>query len=452
MTLNISTKVEDLSSVKKKISVEIGADDVNKRIRDAFRDLGKKVRIPGFRPGKVPLEILERRFGRQVTDDLTKSLINETLPQVLKDNNIQPVSFPLIENDPVKKGSAFKYIATLEVNPQIELKEEFYKGIELPKEKLDIKDRDIEEQLKHIQFDYGKLVTLKEDRGIQEGDFAVLEYEAYEGDKPIEDMKASNFLLKIGSNDFHPEFEKALLGVKKGDNKTISIEFPQDYKNIKLAGKHVDFKVKVMDIKIMEVPPLDDEFAKRVGQEFNTLEDLKKRIKEELVKREENRITAQMKLRALDIIGKKVDFELPESLVEYETRKSIDSIKENLKRSGSTLEKAGLNEEKLRKELRPSSEKKVKNMLILQKIAKNENITISEDDLNKAFQDIADSLGQDIQVVRDYYEQNQLMGSLRQSLLEEKTLNYIINNAKIDLVEKERLIEIDSKGVKEEKK
>ncbi len=452
MAVNINANIENLSSVKKRISVEIGPDDVNRRIRDAYRNLGKRVRVPGFRPGKVPMEILERRFGRQVTDDLTRTLINETLPQVLQDNNIEPVTFPLIENDVVKKGEAFKYTATIEVNPEIDIKDEHYKGIEIQKEKLNVTEEDVEEQLKRIQFNYGKLVSLEEDRGLQEGDFAVLEYEAFEDGNPIEDVKASNFLLKIGSNDFHPDFEKSLLGLKKGEERNVSVQFPSDYKNLKLAGKSVDFKVKILDIKVMDVPPLNDEFAKMVGPDFNTIDELKARIKEEFIKREEQRIDAQMKLRALNMIGENVEFELPDSLVEIETTKAINNIKENLKRSGSSLEKAGLSEEKLRKDLRPSSEKKVKNMLILEHIARKENLTVTDDEIMEAYRDIAEKLGQDLQVVIDYYQQNQLVGSLRRSLLEEKTLNYIIDNAKINIVEKDKLIELDSgdKGKKEE--
>jgi len=247
----------------------------------------------------------------------------------------------------------------------------------------------------------------------------------------------------VGSNDFHPEFEKGLIGLKRGESKTIKIEFPEDYKNIKLAGKIADFKVKIKDIKIMDIPPLNDDFAKMVGSEFNTLDELREKLKEELIKREEERIDRELKSRALQIIGEKVEFELPESLVDFELNKAIENIRENLKRTGSSIEKAGLNEEKLRNDLRPASEKRVKNMLILEEIASKENIEISENELMDGFKEIALKMGQDPQVVKNYYEQNNMIDSLKRSLLEEKTLNYIINNAKIKVVEKDKLKESD---------
>jgi trigger factor len=338
----------------------------------------------------------------------------------------------MVENETLRAGQNFRYAAIIEVKPVFELKD--YTGLEVEKEALSVTDEDVDKQVEEIRRANGTLNSLEEERGIQENDYAVLEYEAFEGDKPLEGVKAQNFMLRVGSHDFHPEFEKKLFGLRAGETASIEVDFEEDYFHSRLAGKKVRFKVKVVDVKVMELPPLDDAFAKSLGEDFPDLETLKNKVKEELIAKEEKRIDTALKKSLLKKISDTVDFELPESLVDSEIRLAIDNVKQNLMRMGGSMEKAGLTEPKLRQDFRPASEKRVKDLLILGEIARQNDLTISEPELVDGFKDLAERSGQDAEVLQRYYEAKQLTEAFKEQLLEEKTLNYLVKAANISEV------------------
>ncbi|MGD9075307.1 MAG: trigger factor [Desulfobacteraceae bacterium] len=433
----MKTKLEEISSVKKKLEIEIEAGEVNKKIEEAYRELRKGVKLPGFRPGKVPRKILERRFGNQVIDDVTRRLVNETLPKAVEETKTIPLSMPIIENEILKLGQNFRYSAIMEVRPEFELKD--YMGLEVEKELFSVADEDVEAQMEEIRKTHGQLSSVETERGIKEEDFAVIEYEGLEDGKALEGIKNSNFLVRVGSNDFHPDFEKALIGLKKGEMSEFNVDFEDDYSQPKLAGKSVKFNVKVIDIKEMNLPELNDDFAKNLGADFQDLDDLKDKIRETLTDREEKRVDRELKMRLLKKVSDSVDFELPESLLESELNGAMESIRQNLLRSGSNMEKAGLNEEKLKEDLRPASEKRVKDMLVLGEIARGNDLDITEAELLAGFKELALSTGQDPEALRQYYEANNLRESFRQQLLEEKTLNYLVKGANITEVEADKI-------------
>ncbi len=433
----MKTRIEEISPVKKKLEIEIEAGEVNKKVDEAYRELRKGARLPGFRPGKVPRKILERRFGNQVLDDVTRRLVNETLPKAVEETHTIPLTIPVIENEILKVGQDFKYSAVVEVRPEFELKD--YMGYEVEKEIFSVSEEDVEAQLEEIRKSHGQLSSLEKERGIRAEDFAVIEYEGFEDGKALQGIKNSNFLVKVGGKDFHPDFEKALIGLKKGDVSEFNVNFEEDYFQPKLAGKSVQFKVKVIDIKALNLPELNDEFAKNLGADFQDLHDLKDKIRKSLTEREEKRVDRELKMRLLKKVSDSVDFELPESLVASELNGAIENIRQNLLRSGSSLEKAGLTEEKLKEDLRPASEKRVKDMLVLGEIARKNDLEITEVELSGGFKELALSAGQEPEALRKYYEANNLKESFRQQLLEEKTLNYLVKGANIIEVEADKI-------------
>jgi trigger factor len=429
----MKASIEQITPVKKRLTVEVDSEEVNRKIEEAYKELKKRAKVDGFRPGKVPRNILERYFGEQVTQDVKRGLLSETLPQAFEETKIFPVAMPVIENESLKAGEGYTYVALMEVRPEFELKD--YMGLELDKEKVSVSEETVNSQIEEIRRVNSRLKPLEEDRGIRNDDCAILEYEAFEGDKPIEGVKAQNFLVRVGSNQFHPEFEKGLLGLKAGQSSEITSDFEKEHPNSKLAGKKVLFKVKVTDVKLMELPELNDDFAKSLGADFNDLETLKNRIREDIKGREEKRVDRELKRKLLDRIGATVSFDLPESLVESEMIYAIETVKQNLTRMGSSFEKAGLTEEKVREDFRPASEKRVKDLLILGEIARQNDLTLSESELDEGFADLAKGIGQDPKVVRQYYEAKELMEGFRDRLLEEKTLNYLVKGAKIRDIE-----------------
>jgi trigger factor len=404
----MKTNLEELSPVKKKLSIEIESKEVDKKLNEAYRELGKKAKIPGFRPGKVPRKILETHFSTQVTEDVTKNLISETFPMAIQEVETFPLGAPLLEKDILKQGQNFKYSAVMEVRPKFEVKD--YLELEVEKERLSVSEEDVRKQLEQIR----------------------------EANGPLEGIKSPNFLLKVGSNEFHPGFDEALTGLHKEDETEIRVDFEKDHYHSKLAGKSLDFKVKITDIKEMVLSELNDEFAQNLGADIKDLEDLKNKVKESITAQEEKRIDRDLKQRILKKISDSVDFELPQILIESEIDYAVENVAQNLIRSGSSLEKAGLSEEKLREEFTPSAQKRVKGLLILGEIAKQDNIEVDEEDLANSLRDLAANTGQDMETIRKYYEAKNMIGSLKEKLLEEKTLNYLVKNAKIS--------EVDEKG------
>ncbi|RLC25166.1 MAG: trigger factor [Deltaproteobacteria bacterium] len=441
----MKTHLEDISSVKKKLSVEVEPGDVDKKLDAAYRRLGRQARIPGFRPGKIPRKILETRFGEQVMEDVSRDLIGESLPEAITELAVFPLGTPLIEKETIKTGEPFRYSATMEVRPRLEVKD--YLNVAVEKEKVSVTEADVQKQLEQIREGNGKLTAVSGDRAAQTGDYVVLEYRGFVDGEPLEGIHSDNFLLKIGSNDFHPRFEESLVGLGKGREADIHVDFEENYYHSKLAGKGVDFKVKIHDIKEMVLPDLDDTFAKNLGAGFNDLSELKEKIRENLTDRENRRVEKELKQRLIETVCKEVECELPQTLVASEISYAVENIRQNFIRSGASLEKMGFSEEKMRDEFRPQAEKRVKELLVLGEIARAEGLEINEEDIEEGLKELSQSTGQDVAILRKYYEARDLMGSLKEKLLEEKTLNYLVEHANISEVDK---VSDDDRGSEKE--
>ena len=435
----MKASLEDISAIKKKLIIEIESKEVDKKLNAAFKDLGKKAKIPGFRPGKVPRKILEKRFGDDVVDDVARDLINDSFPQALQEVDTMPLGTPALEKETLKQGEDFKYSAVIEVRPQFEVTE--YQGIEVEKEKYFTSDEDVEARIEQIRQSNGNLNSIEQGRPIQKDDHAVLDYEVFEGDSPLDDMKAANSMLKVGNNDIHPQFDEGLIGLNKDDDAEINVAFEDNDSNPALAGKILKYKVKVIDIKEMILPELNDEFAKNLGGDFKDMEDLRTKMKEMISSQEENRIDREMKGRLIKKITDNIDFETPQILIESEIDYALENFKQSLSQSGTSLEQTGIAEETLRENFRPASERRVREMLVLEEIAKKDEITVSEEDLEEGFKNMAASMGQESEIVRQYYEARGLTDTFKDKLVEEKTLNSLVESAKILEVDREELSE-----------
>ncbi len=435
----MKASLEDISAIKKKLIVEIESKEVDKKLNTAYKDLGKKAKISGFRPGKVPRKILERRFGDDVVDDVSRDLINDSFPKALQEVDTMPLGTPALDKETLKQGQDFKYSAVIEVRPQFEVTE--YQGVEVEKEKYSISDEDVEARIEQIRQTNGNLNSIEQGRPIQKDDYAALDYEVFDGDSSLDDMKATNSMLRVGNNEIHPQLDEGLIGLNKDDDAEINVDFEDNDSNPAIAGKSLKYKVKVIDIKEMVLPELNDEFAKNLGGDFKDLEDLRSKMKEMISNQEENRIDREMKGRLINKITEKIDFETPQILIESEIDYALENFKQSLSQSGTSLEQAGIAEETLRENFRPASERRVREMLVLEEIAKKDEITVSEEDLEEGFKDMAASMGQEAEIVRQYYEARGLTDTFKDKLVEEKTLNSLVESAKILEVDREELSE-----------
>jgi len=429
----METNIEEISQVKRQISVEIETEEVTKKLDQAYNELSKRAKVKGFRPGKTPRKILEQYYGKEIMTDVKNDLIKESFSKVIEETKLFPLGNPSIEDEAIRPGENFRYTILMEIRPDFELKE--YMGISVEKEILNISEDNADKKLEEIREAHAQLVFINEERGIKEGDYVIIDYECMWKDKPIKGIEGKDFMIHVGDKNFYPEIESGIKGLKKAEEKDIKIDFSEDFSDRRLANKSVLFHIRVEDIKKKDLSDLNDDFARSLGKEFKSLADLREKVKKEITLQEEKKIDSELKKRLLKKITAKVDFELPEAMVENEIEYSMATIKQNFLRAGSKLESANISEDTMRQDLKLAAERKVKEELILSKIADLEDIKLEDSDIRHGFQELATQTGQDLTILQQYYEKNNLMDSFRNQLLIEKILNHLVQGATISEVQ-----------------
>jgi trigger factor len=427
----MKANVEEISSIKKKVSIEISEDQVNKEVESFYKDLGKKAKIKGFRPGKVPRDILERYFKDYVKAEVIQKLIEETYPQALSETDLHPVSPPVIDPGGFEDGKPFQYSAMIEVKPDIQLEE--YTGLKIEGKKEEVKDEEVEERLKALQNLHANLKTISEARPIQTGDYVIVDYEARLGGKPLEGGKAIDFTVEVGSGQFIPAFEEKLIGLKPEEEKEIEVSFPEDYGYQKWAGKTISFHVKIKEIKEKILPPLDDEFAKDLG-DYSSFEELKVKLKGEIEKEKELALERQLKDQVVDQLLEINPFDVPESLVGEQAKAMVSDTKLRLAAQGVALKKLGVSEEKLQEDYKAMAQKQVRTFLILEKIAGAEGIAVTDEEADDRLREMSERMHQKFDVVKRYYEKNGLLPEVKAGIIRDKTLNFLLEKANISYV------------------
>jgi len=427
----MKANVEEISSIKKKVSIEIPEDQVTQEVESFYKDVGKKAKIKGFRPGKVPRNILERYFKDYVKAEVIQKLIEETYPKALSETDLHPVSPPVIDPGEFEVGKPFQYSAVLEVKPEVKL--EGYTGLKIEGKKEEVKDEEVEGRLKALQNLHANLKTISEARPIQAGDYVIVDYEASMGGKPLEGGKAIDFTVEVGSGQFIPAFEEKLIGLKPEEEKEIEVSFPEDYGYQKWAGKTISFHVKIKEIKERILPPLDDEFAKDLG-DYSSFEELKAKLKGEIEKEKELGLERQLKDQVMDQLLEANPFEVPESLVEEQTKTLVSDTKLRLAAQGVDLKNLGLSEEKLQEDYKAMAQKQVKTFLILEKIADQEGIAVTNEEADDRLREMSERMHQKFDVVKRYYEKNGLLPEVKAGIIRDKTLNFLLEKASINYV------------------
>jgi len=425
----METSIEEISQVKRQINVEIETEEVTKKLDQAYNKLSKRVKVKGFRPGKAPRRILEQYYGKEIMTDVKNDLIKESFSKVIEETKLFPLGNPSIEAEAIQPGKNFNYTILMEIRPDFELKE--YMGISVEKEILNISEDNVDKKLKELREAHAQLVSINEERGIKEGDYVIINYDCTWKDEHVKGIEGKDFMIHIGDKNFYPEIESGIRGLKKAEKKDIKIDFSEDFSDRRLANKSVTFHISVEDIKKKDLPDLNDDFARSLGKEFKSLADLRERVKKEITLQEEKRIDSELKKRLLKKITAKVDFELPQTMVENEIEHSMATIKQNFLRAGTKLESANISEDTMRQDLKLAAEEKVKEGLILSKIADLEGIKLEDSDIRDGFQELAAQTGQNLAILQQYYEKNNLMDSFRNQILMEKILNHLVQGAKI---------------------
>ncbi len=427
----MKTSVEEISSIKKKISIEIPEDQVTKEVDSFYRELGGKAKIKGFRPGKVPRNILERYFKDYVKAEVIQKLIEDTYPKALSETDVHPVSPPGIDPGEFEEGKPFQYAVVVEVKPDIKL--EGYTGLKIEGKKEEVKEEEVEGRLKALQNLHANLKTILEARPIQAGDYVIIDYEATMGGKPLEGGKAIDFTVEVGSGQFIPTFEEKLIGLRPEEEREIEVSFPEDYGYQKWAGKTISFGVKIKEIKEKILPPLDDEFAKDLG-DYSSLEALKAKLKGDIEKEKELALERQLKDQVVDQLLEANPFEVPQSLVEGQVKAMVSDTKFKLAAQGVDLKNLGVSEEKLQEDYKTMAQKQVRTFLILEKIAGQEGIAVTDEEAENRLKEMSERTHQKFDAVKRYYEKNELLPELKAGIIRDKTLSFLLERARVNYI------------------
>ncbi len=431
--------VEDLSSVKKILHIEIPEDKVIGELDKAYNDLKKTAKIKGFRPGKAPRSVLERLFKKKVHADVSSSLIQNSFVDAIKEKDLKIVGSPKIDPPELDGKTSYKYDATVEIKPEI--KEIDFKGLSLKKTLYQVSDEEIDTQLKMLQKNLAQKKIVEEDRPVQEGDFALIDYEGFKDGKPFaETQKTENFMLKIGDGSILKEFDEKLIGMKPGDNREIKVIFPEDYFNNKLATLEITFQVTLREIREEVLPKIDDEFAKKLGT-YKTLDELKKAITDNLTQGYAKRAEQELNEQIFTALIAKTDFEIPDSIVNYELENIIADAERSFVYHNTSMEQLGLTREKLSEKYRDTAEKQVRRQLILGKIIEQQNLTLSDEDMEDGFKEMAKTYNRPLEEINDYYKQNNdKVEFFKHALLEKHAIKLIIEKSNIEDVKPEQKV------------
>ena len=432
--LAMKVTVEQISEIISRVNVELPGEAVSRQLKKAYNRLNRSAKVRGFRPGKVPLTILKRHYGDQVNQEVGLDLINETLMEAVAQTGMEVVSQSDLDREPLQEGEPFRYSFVVEVKPEVQARE--YKNIPAKRPPVVVSDEEVAAELALRREANFHLASLKEARPIQEGDHAILDFKTFVDGKPLPDGEAKGFHLEVGSNRFNPEFENEIIGASKGEEKEIQVAFPIDYGNKNLAGKKATFQVAVKDIREKVLPELNDEFAKNLGG-FESLQDLRSAVRQELEKNKIKRIDDEIWVQICDELLNRNPFEVPRSMVEQELQRMLDTIQYRLSSQNLTLEQAGMDEETFKERNREMAERRVRTSLLLERISHQEKIEISDEEMEQGLRETAEKMNQPYDKVRDFYQRSNMMDSYRHQLLEEKVIHFLQDQA--DIVEVEQV-------------
>lgn len=422
----IQVELEDLGQVKRKLAIVVPKEEVSQEMDRAYRDLGKRAKVKGFRPGKVPRTVLAMYYKKQVEQDVSDALVRRSLQEALQEKDLKPVGLNWPEPlPPVREGEDFRFVVELEVAP--EFTAENYFGLALRDPGVEVTDEMVEARLHEIREANAMLQPVAEVRPVREGDYVILDYQGYFAGEPLTEAKGENVYLEVGAGKFSPEFESNLVGLLPGAETRFAVDLPGNFFNPLIAGKTVEFQVKIHEIKERVVPELDDAFAQSLGGKFQTVADLREAVRQDIIKAKERERQSRLEQQVLERLIASHPFELPPSLVRQEQENMLREQLAHLQQYNINFE--GLDLQKMLEAVRPRAEFRVRSRLLINQIARQEGIQVEESEVEAALQRLADSRGRTLAEVREYYREQNLMDYLRQDLLNEKVVKLLIEKA-----------------------
>ena len=431
----MNVKIEDISSVKKKLFFEIAADKVDAEFDKALQAVSKKAKIKGFRPGKIPRTLVEQYYGPQIEQQALERLINDSYFGALREHRIPAISDPeIVENAALTRGQSFSYEAQVEVKPEITAKD--YTGLTLEKEILDFDEKIVTDRLEELRQSRSELQVATRDVA-QDGDFVIIDFEGSVNGNLFPGGTAQGHVLELGSGSFIPGFEEQVVGMKRAEERQVEVTFPENYGNKELAGKLASFRVNVQEIKAKVLPALTDEFAHELGLE--NLEQLREKIAASHRSQEASRIDGDLRERLVKALIERNPVEVPEKMLQGQLDYMLLTIRRRLQSQGMSLEMMGMNEESFRAMYRETAIGQVQGMLLLESIARQEGIRVEVAELNDKIKQIAEMSNAPLDSVLKYYAGAEARQALLVQAVEEKTVQFLLDKSTIREVAKAEL-------------
>jgi trigger factor len=424
----MSAKWEKQEGNQGVLTVEVEADQFDEALDKAFKKVVKQVNVPGFRKGKMPRAMFEKRFGvESLYQDALDIILPEAYSKAVEEAGIEPVDRPEIDIEKIEKGENLIFTAKVTVKPEVKLGQ--YKGLEVEKMDTTVTEEDVNNELKTLQERHAELVV-KEEGTVENGDIAVIDFEGFVDGEAFEGGKGENYSLEIGSGTFIPGFEEQLIGLEAGAEKDVEVTFPEEYHAEELAGKPAVFKVKVHEIKTKELPALDDEFAKDVDEEVETLDALKAKIKERLQTEKTNEAEAALRDTLVEKAADNAEVDIPEAMFNTESDRMMQEFEQRLQMQGLNLDLyyqfSGQDEEALRAQMRPDAEKRVKINLTLEAIAKAENLEVTDAEVEEELAKMAEMYNIPVENIKGMVS----VEGLKEDLKIRKAIDFLVENSK----------------------
>jgi trigger factor len=424
--------IDELNPVQRKVRVELPVETVASEFSRAYKNLGRRVRVKGFRTGKIPRSVLQGIYGDEVKGEVRSHLVEESLGKIIRERGLQIVSRPEIEANDLSEGGGFSFSAVFEIKPEITVRD--YLSIEVEKVKLSITDAQVEEALQRLQESHARLELVGNRDVVQKGDFVTLDFNGSLEGKPFAGGKGENYTLEVGAGQALPQFDDAVTGLQLGAPQNVQVKYPENYPNNEIAGKVVDFSLVAREIKQKVVPALDDEFAKDHG-ECASLDELRDRIRERLMGELKRYQDEDLKEKIISGLIDAHSFAAPPSMIERQTRYLMERYQNQISSQAGADGAAAPPVEEAKKTMEARAMRQVQATLLVEKIAQLEKIEITDKEVQERVDSVARAASERAKTVREFYARPEARDELRAQLVFDRTVDFLLERARIKEVD-----------------
>ena len=424
----MSLQVEKLEKNMAKLTIEVSAEDLDKAMEKAYQKQKSRISLPGFRKGKAPRKMIESMYGKGVfMEDAVNSLVPQEYTKALGECDLEIVSQPEINVTQMEPGKALIFTADVATKPEVTLGD--YKGVEVPKSEIAVTDEEVDAEVKKEQDKNARTVAV-EDRAAANGDITTIDFEGFVDGVAFDGGKGENYPLTIGSHSFIDNFEDQLIGMNIGDEKEINVTFPEEYHAEELKGKPATFKVSIKEIKEKQLPDLDDDFAQDVS-DFDTLDEYKADLKNKIAERKAAEAKSKKEAEAIDKIVADSKMDIPQAMIDTQVTRMAEDFAQRLQQQGLSLDMyfkyTGLTADKVVEDMKPEAEKRIKNSLVLEAVAKAENITVSDEEFEAELQKMADMYKMEVAQIKEFMGDKEA-AQMRDDIAIQKAVELIVSS------------------------